>query len=105
MVLNRFGQIAHDEWIQTPVIRGNCHLHEFIIMPNHIHGIIEILFQVGDPEKHREAIGKFQSPSQTIGSIIRGFKIATIKKIMEEILNSESNRGDLPRGELPRGKK
>jgi hypothetical protein len=32
-------------------------------------------------------IGKFQSPSQTIGSIIRGFKIATIKKIKNRIIN------------------
>ena len=81
MVLNEFGQIAKEEWEKTEQIRDNCKLHEFIIMPNHIHGIIEITFNKGE----KEAIGKFQSPSQTIGSFIRGFKIATIKKIKERI--------------------
>lgn len=81
MALNEFGQIAKEEWKKTEEIRDNCKLHEFIIMPNHIHGIIEITFNKGD----KEAIGKFQSPSQTIGSFIRGFKIATIKKIKERI--------------------
>ncbi|MBK9734491.1 MAG: hypothetical protein IPO92_05775 [Saprospiraceae bacterium] len=36
---------------------------------------------------------KFKSPSQTIGAIIRGYKIATIKKIKDHILNSD--RGEL----------
>lgn len=56
-------------------------------MPDHIHGIIEIIFQDKN-SKNSENIGKFKSPSQTIGSIIRGYKIATIKKIKEEILNN-----------------
>jgi putative transposase len=43
MVLNQFGKIAHDEWSNTPNIRKNIALGEFIIMPNHIHGIIQIL--------------------------------------------------------------
>lgn len=85
MALNEFGQIAKQEWEKTEQIRDNCKLHEFIIMPNHIHGIIEITFNKGD----KDAIGKFQSPTQTIGSIIRGYKIATIKRI-KEIINSIS---------------
>lgn len=43
MKLNKFGQIAYDEWINTSQIRPNVALHEFVIMPNHIHGIIEII--------------------------------------------------------------
>jgi putative transposase len=84
MNLNFYGQIAYEEWLKTEQIRDNCTLHEFIIMPNHIHGIIEISFKKGENEGN----GKFQSPSQTIGSFIRGFKIATIKKIKEKIINS-----------------
>lgn len=87
MVLNEFGKIAYKEWEETDKIRKNCALHEFIIMPNHIHGIIEIIFQ-NKTSNNSENIGKFKSPSQTIGSIIRGYKIAAIKKIKEEILNN-----------------
>ena len=43
MILNKFGQIAHDEWLNTIAVRGNVELGEFIIMPNHIHGIIKIM--------------------------------------------------------------
>ena len=81
MQLNAFGEIAQTEWLNTANIRDNCHIHESIIMPNHIHGIIEITIQ---KEKNKE-IGKFKSPSQSIGAIIRGFKIATIKKIKDFI--------------------
>lgn len=91
MALNTFGHIAWEEWLATEKIRDNIALHEFIIMPDHIHGIIEIKFQKKD--SHSE-IGKFKSPSQTIGAVIRGFKIATIKKIKDKILNPE-NREDL----------
>jgi REP element-mobilizing transposase RayT len=79
MILSPYGQIAHEEWLNTGNIRDNVALHEFIVMPDHFHAIIEILFHKG---KEGE-IGKFKSPSQTVGSIIRGYKIATIKKIKD----------------------
>lgn len=60
-------------------------------MPNHIHGIIEITFKKGK----KTAIGEFQSPSHSIGSIIRGFKIATIKKIKDWIINNSVETGEL----------
>lgn len=91
MILNEYGKIAFTEWEKTEEIRNNCLLHEFIIMPNHIHGIIELLFKKGEGKD----IGKFKSPSQTIGSIIRGFKIATIKRIKDLILNNNSSTGEL----------
>jgi putative transposase len=86
MVLNEYGEIAYNEWKETEKIRKNCILHDFIIMPNHIHGIIEISFQEKSSQGN-EDIGKFKSPSQTIGSFIRGYKITTIKKIKDKILN------------------
>ena len=38
------GQIAESEWLKTPSIRPdmNLELDEFVVMPNHIHGIISI---------------------------------------------------------------
>ena len=118
MKLNIFGQIASQEWKATEKIRDNTRLHEFIVMPNHMHGIIEILFQNKGEEIDQEidlkdkihkksggnegelrfaptSTGKFKSPSQSIGAIIRGYKIATIKKIKDTILNSDSSTGEL----------
>jgi REP element-mobilizing transposase RayT len=42
MHLNEQGEIVNQEWCRTELIRDNVTLHEFIVMPNHIHGIIEI---------------------------------------------------------------
>ena len=44
MHLSEIGKIAHEEWFKTLEIRKdmNLQLHEFVVMPNHIHGIIEI---------------------------------------------------------------
>ncbi|MFZ4456695.1 MAG: transposase [Bacteroidales bacterium] len=96
MILNQFGQIAWDEWMQSRSIRDNVKLHEFVVMPNHIHGIVEI---TANKAKENSA-GKFQSPSQTIGSIIRGYKIATIKRI-KNLIEKEGEIGkNLGKGEL-----
>jgi len=47
MRLNEYGEIVRDEWFQTAVVRPYVVLHpdEFVVMPNHVHGIIWI---VGD---------------------------------------------------------
>ncbi|GHT14728.1 hypothetical protein AGMMS4956_13090 [Bacteroidia bacterium] len=47
MVLNNIGKIAHDEWMKTPIIRPEIEMGEFIVMPNHIHGIIAITTRRG----------------------------------------------------------
>ena len=40
--LNEFGQIAYDEWLKSTKIRHEIKLGEFVVMPNHIHGIVII---------------------------------------------------------------
>jgi len=39
MVLNTVGGIAKKYWLEIPTHFKNAELYEFIIMPNHIHGI------------------------------------------------------------------
>jgi REP element-mobilizing transposase RayT len=45
--LNGFGGIVGEEWLRSAEIRKEIILDEFIIMPNHIHGIIIINNDVG----------------------------------------------------------
>ena len=40
MFLNKFGAIVKDEWLKTTQLRKNVKLDEYIIMPNHFHGVI-----------------------------------------------------------------
>ncbi len=43
MVLFPIGDIANEYWIKIPEHFPNVILHQHIIMPNHIHGIIELI--------------------------------------------------------------
>lgn len=99
MILNEMGLIAQNEWLRTPEIRKNAELDVFVIMPNHIHAII-ILNDNGRGELHSPIIigspnimndnkgecnSPLRSPSNNIGSIIRGYKSSVTKQI--RILN------------------
>ena len=83
MALNEYGKIARDEWLKTTQLRKNVSLDEFIIMPNHFHGIICINETARRGVMHYAPTSGFRPPSQTIGSIIRGFKSAVTKRINE----------------------
>lgn len=50
--MSKEGMIAYKEWLQTPILRPNVRLGKFVIMPNHIHGIIEIVYRM-EPKIHR----------------------------------------------------
>ncbi len=47
MVLNDGGKMVETEWLKLPNRFTNIELHEFVVMPNHFHGILEIT--VGAP--------------------------------------------------------
>ena len=49
MFLNKLGVIVKDEWLKTTQLRKNVKLDEYIIVPNHFHGII-ILEDKGNKE-------------------------------------------------------
>lgn len=69
MILNNFGEIAYNAWIDTKDKRQNIKLHNFIIIPNHMHAIIEIKEQLNNMNKNNPV-----SQSNTLGAIIRGYK-------------------------------
>ncbi len=45
--LNEFGQIVQAEWLKSPLIRRELELDVFVILPNHLHGIVSIISGVG----------------------------------------------------------
>lgn len=87
-------KIVTCEWERTAVLRPNIHVADFVIMPNHIHGILVIVDDDDNGTLGRGVLPyaptttgpyvpteKFKSPSKTIGAIIRGFKSATTAQI------------------------
>lgn len=90
MQLNELGKIVEKNWNKTLEMRENISLDAFIVMPNHIHGVItftnNLRGNVGanchSPKNDRAYSNTpLQSPSNTLGAIIRGFKSATTKEI------------------------
>jgi len=65
MVLNDAGNAVNECWYDIPAHYPNIQLHEFIIMPNHIHGIVET-----------KNIPENRVP---LGNIVRGFKTGVTK--------------------------
>ena len=65
MVLNNAGKAANQCWHDIPEHYQNIQLHEFVTMPNHIHGIVGM-----------ENISEKRVP---LGNVVRGFKIGVTK--------------------------
>lgn len=76
---NAYGLIVTEEWKQTANIRKNVKLDDFVVMPNHFHGII--LINSRGVLQYAPTYTILRSPSQTVGAIIRGFKSAVTKRI------------------------
>lgn len=53
MILNDIGRIAHEFWLDIPKHFPHTRLHEFVIMPNHMHGIIELCEQIESPDESK----------------------------------------------------
>ena len=99
MILSDIGKLANQCWLNIPQHFPNVLLHEYVVMPNHIHGIIEITNNENNdnsvgtnnnsPIKIPQCLSEQannNSPlqkgtSRTIGSIIRGFKIGVTKQL------------------------
>ncbi len=90
MKLNDAGKIADECWIEIPKHFPNAILHDYVVMPNHIHGIVELTGgnNVGaedllPPQENIEYVPKqnaFQKMiPRSIGSIVKGFKIGVTK--------------------------
>ena len=89
MQLTLLGQLVYAEWQKTAVIRPNIYLDAFVVMPNHLHGIIVIFFNeaplVGAT---RRVAPTLQSGS--LGAIIGQFKSVVTKRYRRFRKNDES---------------
>jgi REP element-mobilizing transposase RayT len=56
MILSEIGNIVKEEWLISEQIRGNIYFDEWIIMPNHIHGIV--IIDYSDDNKNRYKLKK-----------------------------------------------
>jgi putative transposase len=86
--LNAWGTIVQEEWRKTVVVRPYVTLDEFVVMPNHFHGILNIENRRGLPTASPYTAmdsspdRKFGSlPKSSLSSIIAQFKSIVTKRI------------------------
>jgi len=89
MVLNEIGKMVEEVWIAIPKHFQNVELGEFVIMPNHIHGIISITVEATHASP-LPRISKGPMPG-SIGAIIGSFKSAASKRFHEIPNNAEKH--------------
>ena len=103
MLLNQIGKIVREEWLKSAQIRAEIELDEYVIMPNHLHGIVVIQnndWKIGDRVYLRDrnivdnkgaslaplqgvlrrGISRRRKP-RSLSSFVAGFKSSVTKQI------------------------
>ncbi len=75
MRLNDAGRIAAQCWHDIPLHFPHAELDEWVVMPNHVHGIV----MIDDGKVGAKNFSPLHGTSKTISSIVRGFKIGVTK--------------------------
>ncbi len=93
--LHAFGEIVREEWERTGVVRPYVALDAFVVMPNHVHGIIGIVGDGMGPVQIAKSGGcrgaarcapttvRTNVEAGSLGAIVRSFKSAVTKRINE----------------------
>ena len=79
---NRVGKIVEEELNNTNKIRKNVKINSYVIMPNHIHMIIEIIDAGGAWYATQD---KIERSKMLISKIIQQIKTITIKRTKQTI--------------------
>jgi putative transposase len=74
--LSKIGEIVAQEWTRSAGIRGEIELDEWIVMPNHLHGIVMIV----EAERAHGRAPLHRAP-RSLSSFVAGFKAATTKRV------------------------
>ena len=82
MQLNELGQVVQDWWDKIPTHFSGVELDAFVVMPNHVHGIVILTENLGSggPRPYEQtAIQK-----RTLGHVVAYFKYQSTKQIHEK---------------------
>ena len=76
--LNALGKIAAEEWSKSAQIRAEIELDVWVVMPNHIHGIVVIK---DDRRWSDQTTAPRKMRPKSLSSLLAGFKSATFRRI------------------------
>jgi REP element-mobilizing transposase RayT len=90
--LNEFGHIVEAEWLNTSLVRPLVEVDQFIVMPNHLHGIVVIHEEVSSnpsvgatrrvaPTRVAPTVHPIGPAPGSLGAIVGQFKSVVTKRI------------------------
>ena len=97
--LNDAGRMVENQWLALPQRFTNIHLHEYVVMPNHFHAILEIVVgatlvvapnipiapnnPITQIKKGQQGLAPTNNPNKkTVGNMVGAFQsIATVEYI------------------------
>jgi len=105
MVVNEAGRIASAEWQKSGTLRQNLALDEFVIMPNHVHGLVRIVGRGLDASSPHDASspsaaaadrGVFGKPvAGALGTFVGAYKAAVSREIGRRGLVHQTRTGQM----------
>jgi putative transposase len=82
--LSELGKIVAEEWLKSFEMRSELFCDSWVIMPNHIHAIVQIDRQKNTGktvERKNSPAGELFRPPKSIPSFVAGFKAAATRRI------------------------
>jgi len=99
MILNDAGKMVRSEWIKLPERFTNIALHEYIVMPNHFHAILEIVgatlvvVQNGNGECNTSGQPQGIAPTgKTVGDMVGAFESITTIEYIRGVKNNNGQK-------------
>ena len=95
MILNDPGIMIDHQWQELSCRFVNIKLYEFIVMPNHFHGIVEFVGVplVGTPNGGQpQTMGQPQGIAPTVGGVVGAFKSLTTNEYIRGVKNNGWSR-------------
>ena len=77
---NLLGRLVRECWIKIPLYFAVAETDVFVVMPNHVHGVIHLHRPV-PPEEEQFKLAKFGKPnSGALGTVVQVFKAAVTRE-------------------------
>jgi REP element-mobilizing transposase RayT len=84
--LSEMGKIAGDEWFKTAELRRNVELDAFVVMPNHVHGILVTFDVPGEGTATPCPYNGFGRPKAgSLPVIVGAYKSAVSRRIISAL--------------------
>ena len=94
MVLSELGKLTRNEWRNIEILRKSVELDLFVVMPNHLHGILFVkddLYSLGNAPSQKQTIKRKRTlEAGSLGAIISQSKAGVTRRARASQINCDA---------------